>query len=571
MARFLIVQEGLLQGTVLTLDDTSSEWVVGRDADVASLVIEDPTVSRKHLFIRKEGDLFIVENLSLVSPTRQNGRIIEEPTPLKEGDILQLGHLVLLFSDTHLLEEPTAAPENSAQEESLLSFFHPVTTRWMLKVISGTQVGAEFPLEENREYTLGKDARHVDICFYDVSISKQHAKLIFSPPDIFIEDLGSRNGTLINGAPIDQKTSLESGDLITLGTTSMLLVDREAIEKTIYAPTPASAAAPFSAAGTAAALSTLETLEESSEKKSWRDLFIPTRHLIAAFSLGALLLTGIVALISLFHSEPIIHNAKADTEIVEQTLRSYPYITFSYNPAAGQLFIAGHLLTRLSLDELSYKLKTLSFVQSIDNNIIVDEQVWDNMNALLATNSSWRSVFIQSARPGLFVAKGYVASQEDLSALTDYLSLNFPYQDKLQIEVFVASAIEMEVGNLLITQGFSALSFQFSNGDLTFNGRLGLRQKEDFERFMQKAQKIEGVKLVKNLVAFAGDKTSRTDLSSKYTINGYSEMGSKVDSVLIQGKIYRIGDLLDGMTITALSQGQIDLEKENIEYRIQYS
>ena len=565
MANFLIAQEGLLSGTILTLDDGTSEWVIGRDADVASLVIEDPTVSRKHLFVRREDGALIAENLSLVSPSRLNGRLLEEPTVLKEGDILQLGNAIFLFSHQMQSATPSSIPD-----EPLLSFFHPVATRWMIKVISGTQIGAEFPLEMDKAYTLGKDPQQVDICFYDASISKQHARLEMSESGIFIEDLGSRNGTLINGAPTTGRTPLESGDLLTLGTSSMLLIDREGIEKTIYAPSPSE----WISAKTAPAVEVVEevaALPTEPESRDWRDIFIPTRHLIFAFSGAALMLVGCVALISLFHSQPVQINTQADSELVHETLSATPYVVFSYNPVSGKLFLTGHVLTRLDHDQLIYKLKNLSFIQSIDNNVVIDEQVWDSINALLTINEHWRSVFLQSTRPGLFVVRGYVASQDDLASLNDYLALNFPYQDKLQSQVFVASDIEVELQNLLLTKGFSAVTFQFSNGDAILSGRVGSSQKKEFDELLTLMQKIDGVRLVKNLVAFTSDKSSRVDLSQKYTVNGYSEIGGRVDSVLIQGRIYRSGDIIDGMNIVALKPGEVELEKEGVQFRIQYS
>ncbi len=56
-----------------------------------------------------------------------------------------------------------------------------------------------------------------DLVIPDRSLSRQHARLIFMDGDWTIEDLGSRNGTLVNRQRIDRPTPLRSGDVVALG------------------------------------------------------------------------------------------------------------------------------------------------------------------------------------------------------------------------------------------------------------------------------------------------------------------------------------------------------------------
>lgn len=82
-----------------------------------------------------------------------------------------------------------------------------------------------------RGFTMGR-GRDADVQLDDESISRRHAKLLVQDDGCaVIEDLGSQNGTFINGKPIVGSTRLEVGDHITLGTYDLELV-------TAYAPNP---------------------------------------------------------------------------------------------------------------------------------------------------------------------------------------------------------------------------------------------------------------------------------------------------------------------------------------------
>ena len=53
----------------------------------------------------------------------------------------------------------------------------------------------------------------------DVGVSRQHAQITIGEHDATLEDLGSKNGTILNGRAIDGRASLADGAAIVLGTT----------------------------------------------------------------------------------------------------------------------------------------------------------------------------------------------------------------------------------------------------------------------------------------------------------------------------------------------------------------
>ncbi len=82
---------------------------------------------------------------------------------------------------------------------------------------------------DERELTIGEDAtsfgRTADntVSFPDNSnISRNHAEIFYKDRKFVVKDLGSSNGTTVNGQPIEGETVLNNGDFITLGNSVMV-------------------------------------------------------------------------------------------------------------------------------------------------------------------------------------------------------------------------------------------------------------------------------------------------------------------------------------------------------------
>ena len=73
----------------------------------------------------------------------------------------------------------------------------------------------EIPLSKERT-TIGRKP-HNDIQIDNLAVSGEHAVIVTILNDSFMEDLGSTNGTLVNGNPV-KKHFLQNGDTIELGT-----------------------------------------------------------------------------------------------------------------------------------------------------------------------------------------------------------------------------------------------------------------------------------------------------------------------------------------------------------------
>lgn len=58
----------------------------------------------------------------------------------------------------------------------------------------------------------------------DPTVSRLHARIERRGAGVYVEDLGSRNGTLLNGTPLARETSLASGDRVRVGSTEIVFV-----------------------------------------------------------------------------------------------------------------------------------------------------------------------------------------------------------------------------------------------------------------------------------------------------------------------------------------------------------
>jgi DNA-binding winged helix-turn-helix (wHTH) protein len=70
------------------------------------------------------------------------------------------------------------------------------------------------------EHILGR-SQEAAVFVDDVGVSRQHARITVGEQGTTLEDLGSKNGTMLNGHAIDRCTPLADGAVIVLGATSM--------------------------------------------------------------------------------------------------------------------------------------------------------------------------------------------------------------------------------------------------------------------------------------------------------------------------------------------------------------
>ena len=91
---------------------------------------------------------------------------------------------------------------------------HPTLT-----IVKGPQIGETFELDAP-EITLGRDPKN-SVFLNDMTVSRSHAKIVRTPLGTTIEDLGSLNGTWVDGAIVNS-APLHDGSSVQIGTFTLI-------------------------------------------------------------------------------------------------------------------------------------------------------------------------------------------------------------------------------------------------------------------------------------------------------------------------------------------------------------
>ncbi len=95
----------------------------------------------------------------------------------------------------------------------------PVPSGASIEVMRGFYEGLELPID--REWFVIGRGRGADAILADATISRAHAAIGFDAAEgFFVQDLGSTNGTLLNGER-QKRGALKDGDLIQIGVLSL--------------------------------------------------------------------------------------------------------------------------------------------------------------------------------------------------------------------------------------------------------------------------------------------------------------------------------------------------------------
>ena len=197
----------------------SSEFLIGRSANEEGRLGDDQEISRRHARITRDTKgWLIIDDLGSANGTWVNGERVRESRQLSPGDTIRVGQTTL-----ELLKGDEQAPAEASTDTVAPSPAPVVRGGEQLRVIEGNAVGKRFDLGE--EFVLGRLAGEDATLGADRKMSRRHARITRGPAGkLTIEDLGSANGTWVNGRRIDAPRALEPGDRITVGTTAFEVV-----------------------------------------------------------------------------------------------------------------------------------------------------------------------------------------------------------------------------------------------------------------------------------------------------------------------------------------------------------
>jgi pSer/pThr/pTyr-binding forkhead associated (FHA) protein len=98
-----------------------------------------------------------------------------------------------------------------------------MSSNYRLVMRSGPSIGQIYPLEK-AEMVIGRDLSN-DIVISDSEVSRRHSRIFMQGNNYVIEDLGSTNGTFVNGQRLTGSYVLRPGEIITFGETLSLVFE----------------------------------------------------------------------------------------------------------------------------------------------------------------------------------------------------------------------------------------------------------------------------------------------------------------------------------------------------------
>jgi pSer/pThr/pTyr-binding forkhead associated (FHA) protein len=98
--------------------------------------------------------------------------------------------------------------------------------RLALKFISGKYQGGEFPLNDGQDVVVGRSSE-LDMVLVEEMVSRKHAVFRLESGVLTVQDLGSTNGTFVNGERIE-KAVLREGDRVLVGTSILRVIGVDA-------------------------------------------------------------------------------------------------------------------------------------------------------------------------------------------------------------------------------------------------------------------------------------------------------------------------------------------------------
>jgi ABC-type multidrug transport system ATPase subunit len=183
------------------------DYHVGRDP-LSDIVIDDARVSWHHAVLRPDADHWTLEDEHSTNGTYADGRRIQE-WGVGPGSVIRFGNPADGPCVT-LADRPAPAPERPSAVSMPAftgTFRQPTTVR---------------PLP-SRTVRIGR-AGDNDLVVDDLIVSRRHAELRAMPDGTYeIVDLGSHNGTYLNGQPV-ARAPVGPGDIVGIGHSAFCLV-----------------------------------------------------------------------------------------------------------------------------------------------------------------------------------------------------------------------------------------------------------------------------------------------------------------------------------------------------------
>lgn len=218
---------------------------IGSAGDV-SVLLNDPAIAPLHCEIHVTTTGANLQVPAGGGPVTVNGKSVSDIMALRAGDLIGFGPVMARFAVVEAARAAPAAggaPAAGPDEDTGATRVRMAVPKFVLRGVSGAVFGKVFPV--TGPTVIGR-APEADISVPAEEISRRHALVKPTPDGLSVEDLGSSNGTYVNGKRV-QQGFLGPGDELRLDAVRLILV-APGLEMAQQA-TKAAPAAPAPAAG----------------------------------------------------------------------------------------------------------------------------------------------------------------------------------------------------------------------------------------------------------------------------------------------------------------------------------
>lgn len=204
----------------------SAVWLVEPKLTIGSatdndLVIANAGVADHHIEILVDHEQLTLVNSKSTNEVSVNGMPVADSCPVSSRDIISLAGLELEIIDPKGSAKPKAAAKPSTTAAPAAAASVRKTAPRVAKV-SGWAIKANHKALQNRVYPINKTSvigrsSDCDICLSATHLSRRHAELSLVNGVLHVKDLGSANGTYLNGKRVTEAQA-KRGDELRLDT-----------------------------------------------------------------------------------------------------------------------------------------------------------------------------------------------------------------------------------------------------------------------------------------------------------------------------------------------------------------
>jgi pSer/pThr/pTyr-binding forkhead associated (FHA) protein len=202
--------QGERQDVLLKEGETSIGSAPGSDVEIKG---EGVVTSHAVITVDARGPVLWVRSAD--AWTHVNGRPIREKAILRTGDLISVGGVSLLLKPDH--DEsiskhlpPATEPEADMSDSGQETRFRMTPPKALLRGVSGPYFGKVLAVPGRLVIGRGSEC---DLVLDEPEMSRKHALIEVTPAGIYLRDMGSSNGTFVNGVQV-RDAVLYSGDQI---------------------------------------------------------------------------------------------------------------------------------------------------------------------------------------------------------------------------------------------------------------------------------------------------------------------------------------------------------------------